>query len=89
MKKRTIHERIKRAEKAWNELGLSLLTKVDKERWFIIHDGMVALDEEQSKMKAAIELLFDEHADCGKVSFEQIKEALAAEGVTLEKRSGA
>ena len=80
-----MRDRVKRAEKAWNALGLSLVTKVDKERWIQILDGLRALDDEQANVKYAIEELLSENADVGRVTFEQIHEALKEHGVVLEK----
>lgn len=86
-RKKTVRERVLRAQRAWNDLGLSLVTKADKERWVRIWDGLEALDEEQSKLKSVIEGLFDENADLGTLTFDQIKEAFAEEGVSFEKRT--
>lgn len=68
-------------------VGLSLVTNADRERWLRIWDGIVALDEEQSKLKAAIDLLLSENQDLGHVTLDQVREALAAEGVTFKPTS--
>lgn len=81
-KRLSIVRRVKRAENAIREIGLGILSKADQARLSYVRDGLEALDEEQSKMKAALDLVFDENQDVGHVTAEQVREALANEGVT-------
>lgn len=78
----SIERRVKRATNAIRELRLSSMTKADQTRLSYVSDGLEALDEEQAKMKAALDLAFDENQDTGRVTEDIIREALANEGFT-------
>lgn len=86
-KRRSVHDVVKRAQKAWSELELSLVTKADKERHWRVWEGLRALDDEQADLKATLEMLFDENADVGAITFEQVQEALAERGISFQKRT--
>lgn len=87
-KKKDLRAVVKRAEKAWNELGLSLMTQADKKRYWRIWEGLRALDDEQAQVKYAIEELLEENADLGRVSLEQIRDALTEHGITMTRPPG-
>lgn len=60
-KKRTVKERAQRAQTALNALELSCLTNADKERCYQAMDGLVALDEEQTRVKNEVEWLIEDY----------------------------
>ena len=59
-KKKTLYERTTAAQKAWRELELGQVSQADKQRCWVVLDGLHALDDEQAALKGAIEDLIIE-----------------------------
>lgn len=54
-RKKSLYDVVKKAQTAWRELELGQTSQADKQRAWDVLAGMQALDDEQAKLKGAIE----------------------------------